>query len=100
MPKFKNKVSFDVANSSVISRGQKYLLTSAAILLITLNTPLTSSANEWIGSNKGDFFDVKNWDDKLGPQGRGSSVNKGHAVGFIDLTQGTDSANIADKIGT
>ncbi|KAB2707771.1 hypothetical protein, partial [Brucella intermedia] len=62
-------------------RFHKYLMTSAAVALISIVVPSFAAANEWTGAISNDFFEPGNWDDGAGPQGDSSSVNNGSAIG-------------------
>lgn len=94
------KVCVDKACASVTVRGRQYLLASAAVALITLNSASLAVSNEWTGAVSNDFFDPLNWSDGQGPKGAGSSVNDGYAYGLIDLEQASYTHDLADKIGT
>lgn len=84
--------------ASVRDRVRLHLLTSAAIAIVVISSASVATANEWVGAVDNDFFKKENWDDLGGPQGAGSSVNNGHAVGVINLK--TDSSSvIAEDIG-
>lgn len=93
------KVIVDKACKSVTARGRKYLLTSAAVALISLSGATSALPNEWTGAVSNDFFDPRNWDDNQGPQGHGSVVNKGKAVGRIIIDTNNYWRPLAEKIG-
>ena len=79
-------------------RFHKYLMTSAAVALISIVVPSFAAANEWTGAISNDFFEPGNWDDGAGPQGDSSSVNNGSAIGTIDVTIGSGGSG-AGTIG-
>lgn len=93
------KVIVDKACKSVTARGRKYLLTSAAVALISLSGATSALPNEWTGAVSNDFFDPRNWDDNQGPQGHGSVVNKGKAVGKVFIDDNNAVWALAEKIG-
>ncbi|WP_077684251.1 autotransporter outer membrane beta-barrel domain-containing protein [Brucella intermedia] len=84
-----------------LKRSSRFFMASVAATAICIATPSIVQANDWTGAVSDDFFDPFNWDDNNGPQGSGSTVNNGNAVGTIDLGSPVGyNSNLADRIGT